>query len=129
MLELVKQLVSQLGVNEEQAKGGAGLLFKAAQGSLGADFGQITKALPWVNDLIAAAPQGGGMAKLAGGLLGAIGGGKAQGAAGLASLAAGFSSLNVDTATATKFAPAILDFVQTQAGPAIKGLLDGALKA
>ena len=127
MLELVKQLVTQLGVTETQAKGGAGLLLKMAQSQLGADFSQVSSAVPWVNDLIAAAPQAGGAAKLAGGLLGAIGGGK--GAAGLASLASGFGQLKLEAGTAAKFAPIVLDVVKNQAGPAIQGLLAGAMRS
>ncbi len=129
MLELVKQLVTQFGVSEAQAKGGVGLLLKMAQSRLGADFGQVATALPWVNDLIAAAPQAGGAAKLAGGLLGAMGGDKATGAAGLASLASGFSQLNIEPGTAAKFAPVIMDVVKNQAGPAIQGLLAGAMQS
>jgi hypothetical protein len=129
MLDLVKQLVSQLGVTETQAKGGAGLLLKIAQSRLGTDFGQVTAAMPWVSDLISAAPQAGGAAKLAGGLLGAIGGDKASGAAGLASLASGFSQLNLDAGTAAKFASVILDVAKNQAGPAIQNLLANTMQA
>ena len=56
MNELIQQLMSQLGVNADQAKGGAGLLFKMVQGKLGGDFSKITQALPAVTDLIKAAP-------------------------------------------------------------------------
>ena len=75
MNELIQQLVSQLGVNPDQAKGGAGLLFKVAQSKLGGDFSKITQALPAVTDLIKAAPAEGGASKLLGGLASAIGGG------------------------------------------------------
>ena len=36
---LIPQLVSQLGVNADQAKGGAGLLFKMAQSKLASALG------------------------------------------------------------------------------------------
>ena len=101
MNELIQQLVSQLGVNPDQAKGGAGLLFKMVQGKLGGDFSKITQALPAVTDLIKAAPAEGGASKLLGGLASSIGGGKAGGLANLASLAGGFSQLKLDPATAS----------------------------
>ena len=78
MNELIQQLVSQLGVNPDQAKGGAGSLFKMVQSKLGGDFSKITQALPAVTDLIKAAPAEGGASKLLGGLASAIGGGKAD---------------------------------------------------
>ena len=46
MTELIQQLVSQLGVQPDQAQGGAGLLFKLAQDRLGGDFGTLSAALP-----------------------------------------------------------------------------------
>jgi len=61
MHELISLLVGQLGVDEGQAKGGAGLLFNLAQEKLGdMDFQKIKDAVPDVGDLISAAPEGGG---------------------------------------------------------------------
>lgn len=128
MTELIGVLVSQLGIQEGQAKGGAGLLFKLAQEKLGGDFSEVAGALPGVKDLIAAAPQAGGAAKLVGGLLGAIGGDKAKGLAGLASLAGGFSQLKLDSGMIAKFVPVILGFVKGQGGQAVADLLAKALK-
>ena len=60
-MELIQQLVSSLGVNEDQAKGGAGLLFNLAKDKLGSgDFQQLTNAIPGVQDLLGAAPASGG---------------------------------------------------------------------
>ena len=56
MNELVKALVSQLGVTSDQATKGAGLLFKAAKERLGGDFSKIEQALPDVARLIQKAP-------------------------------------------------------------------------
>ena len=75
MQELIQQLVSQLGVQDGQAKGGAGLLFKLAKDKLGdADFGQITDAVGNVDDLIGAAPKVGGAGGLLGSIASAVGG-------------------------------------------------------
>ena len=128
MTELISSLVSQLGIQEGQAKGGAGLLFKLAQEKLGGDFSSVAGALPGVTDLIAAAPQAGGAAKLVGGLLGAIGGDKAKGLSNLASLAGGFSQLKLDSGMVAKFVPVILGFVKGQGGQGIADLLTKVLK-
>jgi hypothetical protein len=125
---LIQQLVSQLGIQSDQAKGGAGLLFKLAQSKLGGDFSKVTAALPEVSDLIRAAPQAGGAAKLLGGLASALGGSKAEGLAGLASLAGGFSSLKLDPAMIGKFIPVVLSFIQSKSGKDVVALVAGALK-
>ncbi|MFZ5563806.1 MAG: DUF2780 domain-containing protein [Thermodesulfobacteriota bacterium] len=128
MADLISELVSKLGVQEGQAKGGAGLLFKLAQEKLGGDFSKIAAAVPGVQDLIASAPKAGGLAGLAGGLLGAVGGDKAKSLAGLAGLAGGFSQLKLDSGMAAKFIPVVLDFVKSKGGPEIGALLSKVLQ-
>ena len=128
MNELIAQLVSQLGVQEGQAKGGAGLLLKLAQSKLGGDFSKVAQALPGVQDLISSAPASGGAAKLLGGLAGALGGGKAGGLADLASLAGGFSQLKLDPSMIGKFVPVILSFVQGKGGQDVGRILSSVLK-
>ncbi len=128
MQELINELVAKLGVQPGQAQGGAGLIFKLAQAKLGGDFSKIAAVLPGVQELIAAAPQAGGMAKLAGGLLGAIGGGKAKGLADLAGLAGGFANLKLDSAMVSKFIPIVLEFVQGRGGAGVMELLNKALQ-
>ena len=81
MNELVKALVSQLGVTDDQATKGSGLLFKAAKERLGGDFSKIEQALPDVARLIQKAPSAsassaGGLGGMLGGLASALGGGK-----------------------------------------------------
>ena len=45
-MELIDQLTKSLGVSENQAQGGAGLLFKLAKDKLGAgDFSKISAAV------------------------------------------------------------------------------------
>jgi hypothetical protein len=56
-MELIEQLVSQLGVNEDQAKGGTGLLLNLAKDKLsGADFGQVSNLIPGADSLMGDAP-------------------------------------------------------------------------
>ena len=79
-MELIQQLTQNLGVDESQAKGGAGLIFKMAQEQLGdGEFAQLASAVPAVSNLIGEAPAGGkGIAGAIGGLAGAMGGGGGQ---------------------------------------------------
>ena len=131
MNELIKALVSQLGVTDDQATKGSGLLFKAAKERLGGDFSKIEQALPDVGKLIKAAPSasasaGGGLGGMLGGLASALGGGSKLGT--IASLAGGFSSLKLSPDMIGRFVPVILDTLKSKAGPDILKLLAGALK-
>lgn len=125
MNELVQQLVSQLGVQEGQAKGGAGLLLKVAQSKLGGDFGKVAALIPGVQDLIGAAPSTPSAAGVLGGLAGALGGGKA---ADLAALAGGFGQLKLDPAMIGKFVSILSAFIRSKGGEEVVKLLTNALK-
>ena len=119
-MELIDQLTGNLGVNETQAKGGAGLLFKLAKDKLsGGDFSKVSAAVPGIDGLIGAAPSGGGVL---GGLGEVFGGG------GLGSLAGGFSNLGLDAGMIGKFIPIVLSFVQSKGGDQIKDILEKVLK-
>jgi len=129
MDELIKLITSQLGINDDQAKGGAGLLFKFAKDKLSdGDFGQITDLLGNADELISAAPE----ASAASGLLGKVGGllgGKADGLADLAGLASGFKGLDLGGDMIGKFGGIIMDLIKSKGGGGaadlLKGLLDG----
>jgi hypothetical protein len=126
--DLINQLTQNLGVNEGQAKGGAGLIFKLVKEKLGAgDFGQVANSVPGVDDLINAAPESGGLGKAMGGIGSALGGGAGK-LGDMASLASGFSKLGLDTGMVGKFVPVVLSFVQSKGGDTIKNLLGGVLK-
>jgi hypothetical protein len=141
-MELVHQLTEQLGINPEQASGGLGLILGMAKEKLGGDFGSLAQHVPGADHLIDSAPKPAGAAGVAsalgggfGGALGAVSGllgGKAGGAFGqlgsLASLAAGFKQLGLDVGMVGKFAPIVMNFLQSKGGDAAKGLLDRALK-
>ena len=127
-MELMQMLTSQLSVSEEQASGGAGLLFKLAQDKLSSgEFSQIAGAIPEINELISSAPESGGLAGAIGGLASSFGGGAGQ-LGDLASLAGGFSKLNLDADMVGKFIPIVLSFVQSQGGDTLKGLLEKVFK-
>lgn len=125
-MDLINMLTSQLGIKEEQAAGGAGMIFNLAKEKLGGDFSQITDAIPDVSGLMDKAPEtGGGIMGAIGGLASSLGG---DSLGNLASLASGFSKLDLDAGMITKFAPIILDFVKDQAGDGVMGLLSKVLK-
>lgn len=120
---LVGTLMSQLGVSDQQASGGAGLLFKLARDKLSSEqFSQISAAVPEASTLVGAAPASGG------GVMGMLG--KAMGgqAGDLASLAGGFSQLGMDAGMIQKFIPIVLEFVQQRGGAGAAGLLQQVLK-
>ncbi len=125
-MELLSMLTSQLGVSEEQAAGGTGMLMGMAKEKLGGDFSQISDAIPEVSGLIDKAPSsGGGLMGAIGGLAGGLGGGKVGN---LLSLGSGFSELGMDTGMVTKFVPVILSFVKGKAGSGAMDLLAKVLK-
>ncbi len=134
MQELIGQLVSSLGIQEDQAKGGAGMIFQLAKDKLGdGDFSQLASSLPGVDELLQAAPSltGGESAGGGGGLLSKVMsmfGSKSGGLGGLASLAGGFSQLGLDAGMVGKFLPLVTSFVQEQGGDQAKSLLDRVLK-
>ena len=129
MSELIGELAGQLGIDESQAAGGAGIIFKFLQENLGSgDFSQIAEAVPGLDSLIDAAPDEGAASKLIGGL-GSLLGGKAEDLASLGSLAAAFKSLDLDMDMVAKFIPAIVSFVRSQGGDSVAALLENALNS
>lgn len=127
-MEILSMLTEQLGVTEEQARGGAGAIFNLAKEKLGdADFGKVAEAVPGMEDLLGAAPESGGLAGVVGGLASKLGGGAGK-LSSLASLAGGFKDLGLDSGMVGKFIPIILSFVQSKGGDSIKSLLAGVLK-
>ena len=129
-MDLIQQLTQNLQVDETQAKGGAGLIFKMAKEQLGdGEFTQVASAVPGVSSLIGEAPSGGkGIAGAIGGLAGAVGGGSGGQLSNMAALAGGFSQLGLNPGMASKFVPIILSFTQSQGGEGVKNILAKVLK-
>lgn len=127
-MELIQQLTQSLGVDENQAKGGAGLIFKMAQEQLqDGEFAQLASAIPAVQNLIGEAPEpGSGLAGAIGGLAGAVGGGGQL--ANMAAVAAGFSQLGLNPTMVSKFVPIILSFAQSKGGDQVQSILASVLK-
>jgi hypothetical protein len=125
--ELIAQLVQQLGINEDQAAGGAGTIFKLVKEHLDAsDFSQLSSAVSGIETLIGQAPAAEGAAKLLGSF-GSMFGGAASSAATLGTVASAFKSLNLDVGMVAKFAPIILDFVRSKGGGAVADVLQEEL--
>ncbi len=127
-MDLIQQLVSQFGVQEGQARGGAGLLFKLAKDRLGGgEFAQIARNVPGAESLINDAPQSGGVMGAIGGLASGLGG-KAGEMGNMAALAGGFSKLGLDSDMIGKFLPVVLSYVQDEGGTGVMQLLQKALQ-
>ena len=109
-MDLIQEIMKQVGVDETQAKGGAGALFKVAQDKLdGADFSKLAGAIPGIDDLIKSVPSGSGMSGMLGGLAKSFGGADLGS---LAALVGSLSSLNLDKDTLSKFLPVILSYLK-----------------
>ncbi|MEZ5498068.1 MAG: DUF2780 domain-containing protein [Steroidobacteraceae bacterium] len=127
MKDLVAALVEKLGVDERQASGGAAVLFRAARDKLGAEqFDSMFDRVPGVADLIGKAPATGGVGKLFGGMMSAVGG---SNTAIIASVLAGFTKLGLSQNDAQKFVPVILDFLRGQIGNDATDKLEKTLRS
>ncbi len=130
-MDLINTLVSNLGVSEEQAKGGAGMLFRLAQEKLSGDqFQQVAEKVSGMDDMIAAAPEaaGGGMLGKLGGMMSSFGGDSMQIGA-LAGLAGGFKKLDIDAGMVGKFVTVVIGYVREQGGESVGNLLDGVMSS
>jgi len=127
-MELLQMLTNQLGITNEQAEGGAGLLFKMAKDKLeSGEFSQIAQTIPGIEGLISSAPEPGGLSGALGGFASSLGGGAGQ-LGDLASLAGGFKSLKLDSGLIGQFIPIVLSFAQSKGGDIVKNILEKALK-
>ena len=127
-MDLISTLVNKLGITEKQAEGGTGALFQNAKDNLSAeDFKKVSDAVPGMDGYLAAAPkaeQKSGIEGTLGSTLSSLGGGAAK-AGGMLDLKSAFSKLGMDSGTLGKFVPEVLDFVQSEGGQSVVGLLKG----
>ena len=127
-MDLISTLVNKLGITEKQAEGGTGALFQNAKDNLSAeDFKKVSDAVPGMDGYLAAAPkaeQKSGIEGSLGSTLSSLGGGAAK-AGGMLDLKSAFSKLGMDSSTLGKFVPEVLDFVQSEGGQSVVGLLKG----
>ena len=124
--DLVNALSKEIGSTPEQAAGAAGALFGVAKSRLKADdFSQVSKAVPGMSALLAAAPAVGavGTSGVAGALSQAAGS-----ASGLAAAASAFSKLGLPPDMVAKAVPVLTQLVSKSGGANVGSLLAGALK-
>jgi predicted ATPase len=108
---LIKEIVKQLGVTDNQAEGGLGSLMQLAKGSLSSgEFSQLSDSVPNMSTLLAAAPlltsgDGGGMTDM---LAGA--GGLASSLGGIATLTEQFKALGLSSDMISQFATMAISY-------------------
>lgn len=121
---LVNILMQQLGVTQAQAMGGAGSIFSVAQQMMTpSNFGIISKAVPGMDTLLAAAPSV-ATPNLMGSAASAIGGGSLGN---MAALVGSFQSLGMNAGMMNQFIPVVLQYLQNQGGSNTMSLLQSAL--
>jgi hypothetical protein len=127
-MELLQILEQKLGISEEQAKAGVGLILKLVKEKLDPEeFDEVSGAVPGAEDLIASSPKSGGIAGALGGIASSFGGAAGQ-LGGIAGIASGFKKLNLDADMVGKFIPIILSFVESKGGSTVKAILEKVLK-
>jgi len=128
MMELIQQLMAGAGVDQSQAEGGAGLLLGLLKEQLSSgEFARVDAAVPGADALIDAAPEtdNGGLGGLLGSAVSALGGTELGN---LASLAGGFSKLDLDIGSIGKFIPILLAFLQSKGGDDLAGMVSRVLQ-
>lgn len=127
-MDLISTLMNTLGITEKQAVGGTGALFQNAKDNLSPeDFKKVSDAVPGMDSYLGAAPKaesGSGLEGSIGSALSSLGGGAAK-AGGMLDLKNAFSKLGMDSGTLGKFIPVVLDFVQSEGGQNVAGMLKG----
>ncbi len=125
---LVQLLAKNLGVTEKQATGGAGSIFNLAKQNLDTDdFAKVSKAVPGIGKMMAAAPKQDRAAGMLGGASSLLGE-SAPSVAGVAGLAGSFSQLGMKTTMVNAFIPIILNYVKSKGGEPVMQILQGALQ-
>ena len=126
-MELLDELKNNLGINDEQAKGGTGLILKLAKEKLGGDFSQVSDAIPETDDMMKAAPESGAV----GGILKSVThvfGCSAEKFGEIAALSGGFSKLGLGKDMVGKFIPIVMNYAQSKGGDTVKNLMGKVLQ-
>jgi hypothetical protein len=123
--ELVSLLAKELGSTPKQAEGAAGSLFRLAKSRMTPEnFGKVTRAVPDMDKLLAAAPALDAKAAGAGALGQAVG---AQGLGDLAGVTQSFKKLGLKDGMVKKAVPVLTDYVGKKSGGDLAKLLGDAL--
>ncbi|MEJ2595479.1 MAG: DUF2780 domain-containing protein [bacterium] len=121
--ELISLLTDELKITDDQAKGGAGALFKYAKESLSSgDFDKVTEAVPDMAGYLGAIPDLGG-----GGNTGMLG--KAtQTLTGMPAVTKAFEKLGLSQEMVGMFTPLLVKYVDDKGGKAVGDLLRKVFK-
>jgi hypothetical protein len=123
---LTNVLVSQLGVTQQQALGGAGAIFQAAKANMAQQaFASLSQSIPGMSDMLAAAPQ---VSQPLSGVTSMMGG-AGNTVNTMTSLAASFQQLNLSPSMVNQFIPVVVDYVKNASGQMTATLLQSALAA
>lgn len=127
-MDLVNQLTQSLGVTQEQAREGTGLIMRMAKENLGVkEFSQIVDCVPNVENLIKSAPEISGTEKALGNLSKSAVTGTGA-ATNLVALTNGFSKIGLDSSMVERFVPIVLSFVQEKGGNTTRSILEKLLR-
>ncbi len=130
-MDLAKIVAEQLGVDENQAKAGLGLIFQLVQQKTSSEeFEQINSSAPEVTDFVKFAEanvdtSSGGLMDLVGSLASKLTG--SGGLSDLASLASSFNKLGLKPEMLLQFVPVILKFFESKGGVAVVEILKKVL--
>jgi len=116
--ELLLTVAEQLGVNQNQAKGGMGALMQLAKSYLKPEqFAQLETSMPGMKGLLSAAPEisKGGKAEGVNSLLSNLGG-LGKDAANLNTLNSQFESLGLDTKMISEYSSIAVDYFKGKGG-------------
>jgi uncharacterized protein VcgC/VcgE DUF2780 len=125
---LVDTLVSQLGVSQQQALGGAGAVFQLAQGNMDPQaFTTLSQSIPGMNDMLNAAPaMPESVSNLTSGLSSLMGD-SGDSLGNLATLTNSFQQLHLSPEMVGQFIPVVTEYVSNTSGQVAADLLKSAL--
>ncbi|WP_027351315.1 DUF2780 domain-containing protein [Halotalea alkalilenta] len=107
--QLVDSLTSQLGVNRQQAIGGAAAMLAQAKGALGDNqFSQLSNQAPGIDGLLSSANATGGGSLLS--QVSSLAGGQGQSQGDNGMVDAAFKALGMDSSMTSQFAPVMLQY-------------------
>ena len=119
---LIESIMSETGVNKEQAMGGAGALFEMAEGKMNAgDFKDVANAVPDMQGYLDAVPS------LSSGNTSLLSS-AATTLTGMPKVQAQFDKLGIGADKVAFFTPVIVNYVEKKGGKLLGGKLLNALK-
>ncbi len=126
--DLTNILTSQLGVSQQQALGGAGAIFQAAQAGMTPEsFATLSQTVPGINNMLNAAPVVSGAASDLTEGLSAMMGDSNNTLGGAASLITSFQQLDLSPEMLGQFIPVVTNYVQDTSGQLTANLLQSVL--